>query len=256
MSFTIIYLYKYILKIDLGDNKALRPRSSKHLPVVLTPLEATRILSLLQGQNQLRAKLLYGSGLRISAALRLRVKDLDFDQSQVLARDSKGNKDRVTMQPQSLQEPLREHLINVRAVYENDQKNNIVGVELPYALSRKYPNAGKEWIWQWVFPSGNLSKDPRSGIVRRHHRFGSSLRRSVRAATMKTDIQKHVTPHTFRHSFATHLLENNYDIRTVQKLLGHKSVKTTMIYTHVLNKGASAVRSPLDIAREITDQVE
>ncbi len=141
---SILYLYKYILRIDLGDIKALRPRSSKHLPVVLTPLEATRILSLLQGQNQLMAKLLYGSGLRISEALRLRVKDLDFDQSQVLVRDSKGNKDRVTMLPQSLQEPLREHLINVRLVYENDQKNNIEGVELPYALSRKYPNAGKE----------------------------------------------------------------------------------------------------------------
>ncbi len=253
---SILYLYKYILKIDLGDIKTLRPRSSKHLPVVLTPLEATRILSLLQGQNQLMAKLLYGSGLRISEALRLRVKDLDFDQSQVLVRDSKGNKDRVTMLPQSLQEPLREHLINVRALYEKDQKNNIEGVELPYALSRKYTNAGKEWIWQWVFPSGNLSKDPRSGIVRRHHRFGSSLRRSVKSATKKTGIQKQVTPHTFRHSFATHLLENNYDIRTVQELLGHKSVKTTMIYTHVLNKGASAVRSPLDIAREITDQDE
>jgi integron integrase len=243
----IIYLYKYILKVDLGEIKTLRPRGSKHLPTVLSPAEVSKILALLTGQVKLMAKLLYGSGLRVSEVLRLRVKDIDFEQSQIIVRDSKGNKDRVTMLPQALLEPLKEHLVSVRVIYDADRRNNVNGVELPYALARKYPNAGKEWAWQWVFPSEKLSRDPRSGIVRRHHRFGSSLRKNIKAAAMKAGIQKQVTPHTFRHSFATHLLENHYDIRTVQELLGHKSVKTTMIYTHVLNKGASAVQSPLDM---------
>jgi len=177
----------------------------------------------------------------------LRVKDLDFEQSQILARDSKGNKDRVTMLPQSLKETLIDHLHKVKAVHKGDQKYNINGVEPPRALPRKYPRAGKEWIWQWVFPSANISKDPMSGIVRRHHRYGSSLRKAIKAATKKAEVQKQETPHTFKHSFATHLLENNYDIRTVQELLGHKSVKTTMVYTHVSNNGPSAVKSPLDL---------
>ncbi len=242
----IIYLYKHILKKDLGEIKALRPRGSKHLPTVLNPKEAHKILSLLHGGNKLMAKLLYGSGLRVSECLNLLIKDLDFEMSQIVVRDSKGNKDRMTMLPQSLQDPLKEHLIGVNALHEEDQKNGIEGVYLPHALSRKYPNASKEWIWHWVFPSKNLSKDPRSRIFRRHHRHGSSLRKFVKAAARKAGIQKQVTPHTFRHSFATHLLENNYDIRTVQELLGHKSVKATMIYTHVLNRGPSAVLSPLD----------
>ncbi len=246
---SIIYLYKYILKIDLGEIQTLRPRGSRHLPTVLTPDEVNRILVFLTGQIKIMAKLLYGSGLRVSEVLRLRVKDIDFEQSQILVRDSKGNKDRVTMLPQSLQEPLREQLTRVMVIYDTDQRNNVNGVELPYALTRKYPNAGKEWAWQWVFPSDNMSKDPRTGIVRRHHRHGSSLRKRIKAATKKAGVHKQVTPHTFRHSFATHLLENNYDIRTVQELLGHKSVKTTMIYTHVLNKGASAVQSPLDMVK-------
>lgn len=183
----------------------------------------------------------------------MRIKDIEFAQSQILVRDSKGNKDRVTMLPHSLQDPLKEHINKVKILYEADQKNNVNGVELPHALARKYPNAGKEWVWQWVFPSDNFSKDPRTGIVRRHHRYGSSLRKRIKAASKKAGVQKQVTPHTFRHSFATHLLENNYDIRTVQELLGHKSVKTTMIYTHVLNKGPSAVLSPLD-APQITKE--
>lgn len=243
---SILYLYKYIFKRDVGEIQVLRPRGSKHLPTVLTPDEASKILTLLYGQIQLMAKLLYGSGLRVSEVLRLRIKDIEFAQSQILVRDSKGNKDRVTMLPHSLKEPLKGHISKVKILYEADQKNNVNGVELPHALARKYPNAGKEWAWQWVFPSDNLSKDPRTGIVRRHHRYGSSLRKRIKAATKKAGIHKQVTPHTFRHSFATHLLENNYDIRTVQELLGHKSVKTTMIYTHVLNKGPSAVLSPLD----------
>ncbi len=244
---SIIYLYKYILKIDLGEIKKLRPRGSKHLPTVLTPGEAHNILSLLSGENRLMGKLLYGSGLRVSECLNLRIKDLDFKMSQIVVRDSKGNKDRITMLPQSLRDPLKEHLVGVKSLYDDDLKNRVEGVYLPHALARKNPNAGKEWIWQWVFPSKSLSKDPRSGIIRRHHRHASNLRKFVKAATRKAGIHKQVTPHTFRHSFATHLLENNYDIRTVQELLGHKSVKTTMIYTHVLNKGASAVLSPLDV---------
>lgn len=243
----IVYLYKYILKIDLGDIKTLRPRDSKHLPTVLTQDEVHKILSLLYKENQLMAKLLYGSGLRVSECLSLRIKDLDFAGSQIVVRDGKGNKDRLTMLPQTLQVPLKEHLVGVKALHEEDQKNGVEGVYLPHALARKYPNAGKNWIWQWVFPSNKLSKDPRTGIIRRHHRHGSSLRKSVKVAAKKAGVHKQVSPHVFRHSFATHLLENNYDIRTVQELLGHKSVKTTMIYTHVLNKGPAAVLSPLDV---------
>jgi len=246
----IIYLYKYILKIDLDEIKALRPRESKHLPTVLTQQEVHKILPLLQGEMRLMAKLLYGSGLRVSECLNLRIKDIDFEMSQIIVRDSKGNKDRLTMLPQSLQESLKEHIVGVKALYEQDQKNKVEGVYLPHALARKYPKAGKEWIWQWVFPSKGLSKDPSTRVVRRHHRHGSSLRKQIKVAAKKAGVFKQVTPHTFRHSFATHLLENKYDIRTVQELLGHKSVKTTMIYTHVLNKGPSAVLSPLDTSPE------
>ncbi len=160
---SILFLYKFILKMEIGEIQALRTRGSKHLPTVLTPDEASRILVFLSGQIQLMAKLLYGSGLRVSEVLRLRVKDIDFEQSQVIVRDSKGNKDRVTMLPQSLQEPLREHLTRVKTIYEADQKNNVNGVELPHALARKHSNAGREWAWQWVFPSEDLSKDPRTG---------------------------------------------------------------------------------------------
>ena len=210
----IIYLYKNILKNDLGEIKTLRPRGSKYLPTVLTPKEVHKILSLLHGENKLMGKLLYGSGLRVSECLQLRIKELDFEMSQIIARDTKGNKDRLTMLPQSLQEPLKDHLIGVKALHEEDLRNNVERVYLPHTLARKYPNAGKEWIWQRVFPSRILSKDSRSRIIRRHHRHGSSLRKNVKAATKKASIHKQVTPHTFRHSFATHLLENNYDIRT------------------------------------------
>ena len=243
---SIIYLYKYILKIDLGEINLLRPRRSKHLPTVLSQQEVHQILSLLRGETKLMAKVIYGSGLRISECLSLRIKDIDFERSQINVRDSKGNKDRVTMLPQSLQSPLKEHVEGIKMLYKVDRKNDVEGVFMPYALARKYPAAGKSWAWQWVFPSRKLSKDPRTGIIRRHHRHGSSLRKSIKAATANAGIHKQVTPHTLRHSFATHLLENNYDIRTVQELLGHKSVKTTMIYTHVLNKGPAAVTSPLD----------
>jgi integron integrase len=242
----ILYLYNHILKRDLDEIRALRPRETKRLPTVLSPKEVSNLLSFIRGENKMMAKLIYGSGLRVSECLNLRIKDIDFERSEIIVRDSKGNKDRMTMLPQSIITPLEEHFVGIEAIYAQDQKNNIAGVYLPYALAQKYPNAGKEWIWQWVFPSRKLSQDPRSGIIRRHHRSGSGLRKSVKAAARKAGIHKRVTPHALRHSFATHLLENNYDIRTVQELLGHKSVKTTMIYTHVLNRGPSAVTSPLD----------
>ena len=242
----ILYLYKNILKRDIEEIRTLRPRETKRLPTVLSQQEVSKLLSFIRGENKMMAKLLYGSGLRVSECLNLRIKDVDFERSEILVRDSKGNKDRLTMLPQSIIGPLEEHLIGIRVLHTQDQKNNVAGVYLPYALAQKYTNVGKEWGWQWVFPSRKLSKDPRSGIIRRHHRSGSGLRKSVKAAAKKAGIHKQVTPHALRHRFATHLLENNYDIRTVQELLGHKSVKTTMIYTHVLNKGPSAVISPLD----------
>ncbi len=192
------------------------------------------------------AKLLYGSGLRLMECVRLRVKDVDFAQHQIVVRDGKGMKDRITMLPEVVVPSLQEHLQHVKQVHEDDLAKGYGAVYLPFALERKYPNANREWIWQYVFPATKLSKDPRSDAIRRHHLHESSLQKAVRKAAKRAGIPKRVTPHTFRHSFATHLLEDNYDIRTVQELLGHKDVKTTMKYTHVLNRGGLAVRSPLD----------
>ena len=194
------------------------------------------------------AKLLYGSGLRLIECVRLRVKDLDFPNRAIIVRDGKGEKDRVTVLPDSLIHPLQEHLRWVKSLHEEDLAKGYGSVYLPYALARKYPNADREWIWQYVFPSKRLSVDPRTGIVRRHHISESSLQKAVREAARRAGINKRVTCHTLRHSFATHLLQNGYDIRTVQELLGHKDVRTTMIYTHVLQRGGLAVRSPLDQA--------
>lgn len=206
------------------------------------------VLVQMNGVHQLMAKLLYGSGLRLMECCRLRIKDLDFGYHQITVRDGKGNKDRVTMLPDSLLSPLEEHLMRVHALHQQDLDNGYGSVYLPYALERKYPNAEKEWIWQYVFPSNRLSTDPRSGVLRRHHVHENSLQKAVRRAAQLARIPKRVSPHTFRHSFATHLLESGYDIRTVQELLGHKNVSTTMIYTHVLRQGGLAVRSPLDEA--------
>jgi integron integrase len=192
------------------------------------------------------AQILYGSGLRLMECLRLRVKDLDFANHQIIVRVGKGENDRLTMFPDLLLEPLRLHLKQVKAIHEKDLFEGFGTAYLPYALDRKYPNANREWAWQYVFPASSRSADPKTGAIQRHHLHESALQKAVKEAARLAKIDKPVSPHTFRHSFATHLLENGYDIRTVQELLGHKDVKTTMIYTHVLNKGPKAVRSPLD----------
>jgi len=249
----LLFLYREVLKKDLGPIDALRAKKPKRLPTVLTKEEVHRVLGHLSGTHLLLARLLYGSGLRLMECLRLRVKDLDFAQRIILVRDGKGAKDRITMLPETLVAPLKDHLRIVKRTHEEDLAKGYGAVYLPYALERplegisdKYPNAEREWIWQYVFPANRLSVDPRSDVVRRHHIHESSLQKAVRAAAQATGIPKRISPHTFRHSFATHLLEAHYDIRTVQELLGHKNVKTTMIYTHVLNRGGLTVRSPLD----------
>ena len=244
----IIYLYEKVLGIELDEINALRPKRKKRIPTVLSFNEALKVLSLLSGVDRLAARLLYGSGLRVSECLRLRVQDIDFELHQIIVRNGKGYKDRVTILPESLEAPLKEQLMTVKLLHNKDLDRGQGRVYLPYALHKKYPNADRQWFWQWVFPSRIVSKDPRSGIQCRFHRSPSSLRKSVKYAAKKAGIKKHVTPHVFRHSFATHLLENGYDIRTVQELLGHKDVKTTMVYTHVLKSGPSGVKSPLDRA--------
>jgi len=244
----ILFLYRQVLQTEIDEPlNIVRARKSERLPVVLTRDETQTILRQLSGDHQLMAKLLYGSGLRLMECLRLRVKDLDFGQRQIVVREGKGMKDRVTMLPGQLSEPLQTHLLQVKQLHLADLEKGYGAVYLPFALERKYPNAHKEWGWQYVFPSDRLSPDPRSpGVIRRHHIDESALQKAVREAVRATGIVKNATCHTFRHSFATHLLESGYDIRTVQELLGHADVRTTMIYTHVLNRGGLAVRSPLD----------
>jgi len=242
----VLFLYHKVLGIEIVGINAVRANQPRNLPVVLTKAEALAIIQKIDGPHQLVVKLLYGSGLRLSEALRLRIKDLDFAQKQITVRDGKGRKNRITMLPASALTELQDLLVSVRRQHQQDLGRGFGSVYLPFALARKYPNANRDWIWQWVFPAGRIVKDPRSGEMRRHHLHESGIQKAVKQAMRQTGIAKKVGCHTFRHSFATHLLEDGYDIRTIQELLGHKDVKTTMIYTHVLNRGGLGVRSPLD----------
>jgi integron integrase len=240
----LIFLYG-LYGIELGNLDIIRARRSVYLPMVLTHDEALRVIENLNGVYRIMGELMYGGGLRLMECLRLRVKDVDFERRTITLRDTKSNRDRVTCLAQSVIPSLTLHLAKVKAQHTEDLANGYGEVELPYALARKYPSAPYEWPWQYVFPAAGFSKDPISGHVRRHHIFESSLQRAVREAGKATGIAKPITPHIFRHSFATKLLTDGYDIRTIQELLGHKDVKTTMIYTHVILSG-SGVISPMD----------
>jgi len=243
----LLFLYQKVLGKELPWLADLvRAQRPVRLPTVLSESEVRRVLANVDGVGRLMVGFLYGAGLRQIECLSLRVKDIDFAYRQVLVRDGKGAKDRVTMLPENLVQPLQAHLGRVRLLHRRDLDEGCGEVSLPFALARKYPRAGREWGWQFVFPSGNRSADPESGVVRRHHVHPDTLGRIVKRAAQHAGIVKPVTCHTLRHSFATHLLERGHDIRTVQELLGHADVSTTMIYTHVMNKGARGVRSPLD----------
>ncbi len=244
---SLLFLYQKVLAIELPwlDDIA-RPTVRRRLPVVLSGDEVSALLSRLKGHHALLGKLLYGTGMRISEALQLRVKDIDFAHHAIVVREAKGFKDRVVMLPTTLVEPLREQLAHARAVWTADHARSRPAVYLPHALEKKYPNAGKTLAWFWVFPQADLSIDPRSGIERRHHLYDQTFQREFKRALVAAEIAKPATPHTLRHSFATNLLKAGYDIRSVQELLGHSSVNTTMIYTHVLNVVGRGVVSPLD----------
>jgi len=243
----ILFLYKEVLKVDLEWIKdVVRAKKPRRLPVVLTRDEVKRLLSLMEGTNLLVAQLLYGTGMRLMEGIRLRIKDVNFEYRQILVREGKGNKDRVTVLPDSLIEPLKKQVEYALSLHKSDLEEGYGCVYLPYALERKYPNACRESGWQYVFPSTKRSVDPRSNMTRRHHIDEKNVQRAVRNASRQCAFNRPVSPHIFRHSFATHLLEGGYDIRTVQELLGHNDVKTTQIYTHVMKRGAQGVISPLD----------
>ena len=243
----LLFLYRVVLKVELpwmGEME--RPKARKRVPTVLTRVEVGTLFSVMDGQEAVLARLLYGTGLRLLEGLRLRVKDIDFSGNQIIVRAGKGDKDRRVMLPESLKPALLSQLERARVLWAQDRASNRPGVWLPDALERKYPKGSEQWSWFWVWPASNLSTDPRSGVERRHHLFEQRLQRAIKAAAGVAGFNKLVHVHTLRHSFATHLLEAGYDIRTVQELLGHSDVNTTMIYTHVLNKGGRGVASPLD----------
>ena len=243
----LLFLYQKVLEVDPGRIEGvIRAKRPKRLPVVLTRSEVRLVLAQLMGTYRLIGQVLYGSGLRLLECLRLRVKDLDFEQGEIVVREGKGDKDRHTVLPEAVKLELGRHLEAVRRLHEQDLARGLGRVYLPHALDRKLPAAAGEWCWQYVFPSAVLSVDPRSGVRRRHHAHEGAVSRAITAAVRAAGISKRATSHSFRHSFATHLLEAGYDIRTVQELLGHEDVATTMIYTHVLNKGGKGVKSPLD----------
>ena len=243
----ILFFFKHVLEKDLDDiQDTVRSKRGRRLPVVLTREEIKSLFCHLDGLHSLVARLIYGGGLRLNEALNLRIKDIDFERNTIAVISGKGDKDRQTLLAQNVKQDLAEHIKQIRDLFESDRKNDIPGVELPNALERKYPNAGKEWPWQWLFPSIFLSKDPRNQIIRRWHIYPTTLQKHIRKAAFNANISKRITVHTLRHSFATHLIEDGYDIRTVQELLGHSSLRTTMIYTHVAMKNMLGVKSPLD----------
>jgi integron integrase len=243
----LVFLYGSVLNIELGElGEVVRANRPYKVPVVLSRTEVARLLEALDGTWRLMAQTLYGTGLRLMELLRLRVKDVDFERNQIVVRSGKGDKDRVTMLPEKLKPELERHLARTRLLHEQDLRAGFGEVYLPEGLARKYPNAAKEWGWQWVFPARSLSRDPRSGKLRRHHVQETGLQRAVKSGLKLSGITKAASCHTLRHSFATHLLESGYDIRTVQDLLGHKDVRTTQVYTHVMARPGLGVRSPLD----------
>jgi integron integrase len=244
----LLYLCREVLDIDLGPiDQAVRAKRGDRLPVVLSVPETANILGQMSGALRLMASVIYGGGLRVSECCRLRVKDIDFDQGLLFVRAGKGDKDRSTLLAESVKAPLREHLEQIRKIYDQDRASGVAGVYLPDALARKYPSAATEWAWFWVFPSPTLSTDPRAGVVRRHHVSDGAIQRAVKEASRKAGIHKPVSVHTLRHSFATHLLLNGVDIRQIQDYLGHASVETTMIYTHVVKEFRNPAQSPLDM---------
>lgn len=244
----LLFLYEHVLHMPVGDvEHVVRAKQPFRLPVVLSREEVASVLSHLEGTMWIIGVLLYGSGLRLEECVELRVKDVDFDRNQINVRRGKGQKDRTTMLPAALIDPLRKHLADVRQLHAADLKEGVGRVALPDALARKYPNATTEWAWQFVFPASRICRDPRWGPPSRFHLHESAVQKAVARAARRSGIPKRVGPHTFRHCFATHLLESGYDIRTVQELLGHKDVTTTMVYTHVLNRGTLGVKSPADL---------